>query len=146
MQQAALFARGEHGDRAGRARGAQVRAFERIDGDIHGGKIKSADVLRGADSFADKKHGRFVAFALADDDGAVHGHFVHHAAHGADGGLVGHVAIAAAHGLGGFDGRLFDDAQKFQTQLNFHPRSRLLKFVWIGARPHPVPARGTART
>ena len=126
VKQAALFARGQHRDRARRSRGAQVRAFERIDRDIHGREIESTDVLRGADSFADEKHGRFVALALADDDGAVHGHFVHHLAHGSDGGLVGHVAVSSPHGFGRFDGRLFDDAQKFQTQLNFHQNSRSL--------------------
>ena len=146
MQQTALFAGGQHRDRAGRARGAQVGALERIDRDVHGGKIKSPDVLRGADFFADEKHRGFVAFALADDDGAVHGHFVHHPAHGCDGGLVGLVAVSQAHGLGRFNGRLFDDAQKFQTQFNFHHISRSLRFFGSGARSDTVHARGTART
>ena len=120
VKQAALFARGENRDRAGRAGGAEVGAFERVDGDIHGGEIESSDVLRGADFFADEEHGRLVAFALADNDRAVHGHFIHYFAHGRDGGLIGHVAVSQAHRFCRFNGRLFDDAQKFQTQFDFH--------------------------
>ena len=98
VEQAAFFAGGEDGDRAGRAGGAKVGALEGIDGDIDRGEIEAADMLRGADFFADEEHGRFVALAFADDDGAVHWHFVHDFAHGFDGGLIGFVAVAQAHG------------------------------------------------
>src|ERR1700733_362310 len=37
VEQAAFFAGGENGDGIRRAGGAEIRAFERIDGDIHGG-------------------------------------------------------------------------------------------------------------
>jgi len=131
VEQAAFFTRGQHRDRPRRSGRAKVGAFQGIDRDIYGGEIKSADVLRGADFFADEKHGRFVALALANHDGAVHGHFVHHPAHGSDGRLVGHVAVSPAHGFCRFNGRLFDDAQKFQTQFDFHQNSRSTGFFWI---------------
>jgi len=38
-----------------------------------------------ADLFADVEHGRFVALAFPDDDGAVHLHLIHGLAHGFDG-------------------------------------------------------------
>jgi hypothetical protein len=56
------------------------------------------------------------------------------------------VAVSPAHGLGRFNGRLFDNAQKFQTQFNFHQNSRSLGFFGSGARSDTVAARGTART
>jgi hypothetical protein len=36
------------------------------------------------------------------------------------------VAVAAAHGFGRINGRLLDDAQKFQAQFYFHHHSRSL--------------------
>jgi hypothetical protein len=72
-------------------------------------------VLGEADSFTDVEHGRFVAFAFADDDGAVHFDLVHGLAHSFDGDLVGFVAITEAHGAGGSDGSIFDYAQKFKA-------------------------------
>ena len=72
VQQAAAFGGGQHRDGAGRAGGAQVGAFQGIDGDIDFGNFGAVGKL-GADFFADVEHGRFVALAFADDDGAAHG-------------------------------------------------------------------------
>jgi hypothetical protein len=73
-----------------------------------------------ADSFANVKHGSFVAFAFADNDDAVHLERVHRFPHGFDGDFVGFVAIAEAHGACCGDGGVFDDAQEFKAQLSFH--------------------------
>ena len=144
MEQAALFARSQNRDRAGRAGGAQIGAFEGIDGNVHGGKIKSADVLRGADSFADEEHGGFVALALADDDGAVHGHFVHHLAHGFDGCLIGLVPVAKPHGLCRFDGRLVRRRAKIPDSVRFPSHLPGIENFGSCARQDAGHARGTA--
>ena len=120
VKKAAAFAGGENGNGIWRAGGAKIGAFEGIDGDIHGGKIRVWSVCGEADFFADVKHGSFVAFAFTDDDDAVHLQGVHGFAHGFDGDFVGFVTITETHGAGGGDGGVFDDAQKFETQLRFH--------------------------
>ncbi len=74
MQQPAALRRGEHGDGVGLAGRAQVRAFERIDGDVDLVELArriAVRLLRHADFLADVQHRRFVALALADDDRAV---------------------------------------------------------------------------
>ena len=84
--------------------------------------------VRPADLFSDVEHGGVVAFAFADDDGAVH-RTVSICAHGFDGGVVGLVAVTQAHGAGGSDRGVFNDAQKFQAELFFHvghPPRRLI--------------------
>ena len=78
-----------------------------------------------ADFFADVKHGRFVALALADHDRAIHADGFHFRAHGFDRGLIGLVAVAQPHRPGRRDRRQLHDAQKFQAQLAFH------KSPWI---------------
>ena len=50
-----------------------------------------------ADLLADVEHGRLVALALADDDGAADLRLLHGAAHRLDGGVVGAVAVATSH-------------------------------------------------
>ena len=42
MQQAAVLARGQHGDRVRLARGAEIGALERVDGDIHRGVLSGS--------------------------------------------------------------------------------------------------------
>ena len=69
------------------------------------------------DLLADVEHRRFVALAFADDDGAVDRHRVHHLAHRLDGDLVGLVAVALAHRVRARDGRLLDDAEKFEREV-----------------------------
>ena len=82
-----------------------------------------------ADLFADVEHGRFVALAFPDDDGAVHLHLIHGLAHGFDGHFIGFGAITTAHGAGGGDSGIFNNTQKFQAELFFHaerPPRRLM--------------------
>ncbi len=69
----------------------QVRPLQRIDGDVHLWRVGGAV----ADGFADVEHGRLVALALADDDGAAHVNEPEGVAHRFSGGAVGAVPIAA---------------------------------------------------
>ncbi len=69
------------------------------------------------DLLADVQHRRFVALAFADDDGAVDRHRVHHLAHRLDGDLVRLVTVALPHRVRARDGRLFDDAEKFEGKI-----------------------------
>ena len=118
VEQAALFGGGQHGDGAGRAGGAQVGAFEGIDGDVDFGDLAAVGKF-GADFLADVEHGRFIALAFADDDGAAHGDGVHGLAHGFGGDLVGERTVALSHGARRGDGGFFDDAQELERQIAF---------------------------
>ena len=93
VQQAALVRRGQHGDGAGRAGGAEVGALERIDGDVDLEVVGAT----APDLLADEQHRRLVALALADDDRAAHGQRVHRLAHRLDGDVVGVLAFALPH-------------------------------------------------
>ena len=115
VQQAAALGCRQHGDGAAGAGGAEVGALQRIDRDIH--RERAGLIFRGADFLADVEHGRLVALALADDDGAVDGDGIEAAAHALDRGLVGGVRIAHAHGAGRCDGRIFHHAQDFQREV-----------------------------
>ena len=97
------------------AGGAQIGAFQRVDGDIHG--HRPAVVLARAHLLADVEHGRFVALALADHDGAFDGERIQAAAHGFHRRLVGGVGVAHPHGAGRGDGRVFHYAQHFQREV-----------------------------
>ena len=108
-----------HGDRAGHVLGAEGGAFERIDRDIDLGAVLVADLL------ADEEHGRLVALALADHDGAVDRQLVELAAHGVDGGLVGGLLVAAAAQPGGGDRRALGYAHEFERQDAFDDLARL---------------------
>ena len=114
MEQPAFFGCGQHRDRIRRARRAQIRAFERIDGNVDLIPLAAILVLflREADLFADVEHRRFVTLAFADDDGAVDRDGVHFAPHRLNGNLIGTMAIALAHGVCAGNGGLFGDAKK----------------------------------
>src|SRR5208283_5341655 len=71
MQQSALFRSRQHRDCARRAGSAQVRPFERIDRDIDVRNFLPVGESA-ADMLANIEHGRLIALALADHDGAVH--------------------------------------------------------------------------
>ena len=126
MQQAAFFRCRQHRDRARRAGGAKVRAFQRIDRDIDLRNL-AAVRIRAAHLLADIKHGRFVALALADHDGAVHRDRVHRLAHGFGGHLVAQRTVALAHGARRRDGRVLHHAQKFQRQIAFNVFPKILR-------------------
>ncbi len=127
VQQSALFAGGQHGDRASGSRGAKIGALKRIDGNVHFREQRFGCVGGEAHLFADVKHGGFVAFPFADDDGAIHLHRVHCLAHGFHGHFVRLVAVAESHGAGRGNRAVLDHAQKFQAELLFHgsPRKRI---------------------
>ena len=120
MQQPSAFAGGENNDGIRLAGSAEIGAFEGIDGDVHCGECARFIAHSGADFFADEKHGSFVAFAFANDDGAVHANRIHFRAHGLDGHLIGFVAVPETHGMGRSDGGLLHYAQEFQTECFLH--------------------------
>ena len=141
VQQAAFVGRGQHRDGIGRAGGAQVRALERIDGDVDlvVGAALAVALAGQADLLADEEHRRLVALTLADDDGAVDRHRVELAPHRFDGRLIRAVAIALPHRVGTGDGRLFDDAQELEGEVGFHGGTlcRALPGVGHGVRLRP---------
>ena len=102
-----------HGDRARHVLGAQGRAFERIDRDIHLGAVPVSD------PFADEQHRRLVALALADHDGAVDRQLVELAAHGVHGSLIGGLLVAAATEPRRGDGGALGHTHEFQGQNAF---------------------------
>ena len=122
MQQPPLLGGRQHGNGVGRTGRAQVGPFERIHGDVDLVEDPAAAVLllRQADFFANVEHGRFIALALTDHNGAVDGHRVHLAAHRLDRNLVGAMAIALSHGVGAGDGGLFGDAKELEREVRFH--------------------------
>jgi hypothetical protein len=105
-------------------RGAKIGAFQRVYRNIDFRKQRLGRVRGQPHFFPDIEHGRFVAFALADDDGAVHLHRVHGLAHGFHRNLVGLVAVAKSHGARGGDSSVLHHAQKFQAELLFHSSLR----------------------
>ena len=115
VDEAARFGRGEDGDRPRLAVGDEVRALERVDRDVDGGR---GVVLRAApsDALADVQHRRLVALALADDDAAGELDLVHRATHGLGRGGVGFVLLAAAHEPRRGDGRGLGDADHLERE------------------------------
>ena len=123
VEQAAAFAGGENHDRVGRASRAKIGAFERVHRDVHF-RVFMALVSNGrADFFADEEHWRFVAFAFADDDGAVHADAIHGAAKCFHGHLIGLAPIAEAHGAGRRNRSSLYNTQKLQTKRLLHDGS-----------------------
>ena len=121
MKQAAALGGRHHGDGVGRAGGAEVGPFERIDGDVNLVEGPPAfRLLRQPDFLTDIQHRRLVSLAFADDDGAVDGDGVHLAPHRLDRHLVGQMPIALAHGVRTGDGRLLDHAQELEREIGFH--------------------------
>ena len=120
VEQAAALGRREDGDRVGLAVGDEVRALERIDGDVdRGRRLAGLDALS-ADLLADVQHRRLVALALADDDRAGHVDLVHRPAHRLDRGPVGVVLGAAAHVASGGDRRGLRDPDHLEREQRLH--------------------------
>ena len=121
VQQTAAVRGRQHRNRVRRTGRTQVRALERIDGDIDlrqpGGRAAAIPRVRQPDLFANVQHRRLVALPLADDNRAVDRHRVHHAPHRLYGDVIGLVAIALSHRVRARDGGLFDDAKKFQREI-----------------------------
>ena len=81
-----MLGHGDDGQRIVQAVGAQVRALQRIDGDVDlGASCRRRQLL------ADVEHRRLVALAFADDDAPAHVHVAEGATHGLGGGAVGAV-------------------------------------------------------
>ena len=125
VQQAALLGGGEHRDGVRRPGGAEVGAFQRIDGDVDFRETHQSEALDalGVDEahlLADVEHRRLIALPFADDDRAVDRHGVQDRPHRFDGDLVRFVTIAVAHRMRARDGRLFDDAEKFEGEIGIH--------------------------
>src|SRR5260221_5656353 len=124
VQQSALLSRRQNGDGAGGPSSAKISALERIYGDVDFREQSFGRVGSQANLFADVKHGSFVAFAFAGDDGAVLLHGDHRFGHVLDGDFVTLVAVAESHGARGSDGAVLDHAQEFQAELLFHTSLR----------------------
>jgi hypothetical protein len=99
VKQAPSFSRGEHGDSVISAKGTQVCTLERVDRDVHLGKLDTGLLrkLPAADVLADVEHRGLVTFTFADDDAAAHRHRVHDLSHGFDSDMVRILTVALAH-------------------------------------------------
>src|SRR5262249_60698080 len=68
VEHPAAFGRGQHRNRVGRSRGAQVRAFERVNGDVNFGIAVGVTVFRAHPyAFADVEHRSFVALERSEE-------------------------------------------------------------------------------
>ena len=121
--EAALLRRGEDRDRAGLAVGDEVRALERVDGDVDLGDVRRSGRRPPADLLADVEHRRLVALALADDDRAGELDLVHRPAHRLDRGAVGVVLLAAAHEARGRERRRLGDPDHLEREQLLHRTS-----------------------
>ena len=144
MEQSAALRCGQHRQRIGRAGRAQVRPLQRVDGDVHL-RIGSDDAVRLADFFADIEHRRFVALALADDDGAVDRNRVHFLPHGLDGDLIRLVTVALSHRVRARNRRLLDDTQKVQRQIGIEQRWLVHRGLFRSRRGHRVSHAGKSQ-
>ena len=72
------------------------------------------------DFLADEEHGRLIALAFADDDGAVDRNAVELPSHRRDGGCVRLVAVALPHRLCAGDRRLLHDTKELEREIGVH--------------------------
>ena len=99
---------GDHGERVGRSRGANRRAFERIEGNVDFRPAR-------ADFFADIEHRRLVTLAFADHHGAVDREGIESLAHSVDRRLIGSLLIAAAGPMRAVERRGLGYSDSFQS-------------------------------
>ena len=140
VQQRALRAEREHRERVGLAVRGQVRALERVDGDV--------DLLAApADLLADVEHRRLVALALADDDRAGDVDVVERLAHALDGGVVGGVLVALAHPAAGGERRSLGDLEHLDDPGVAHASSLIVPATPMRrARLRPTATRTSRAT
>ena len=103
MQQSAGFRGSQHGDGVGRAGGAQIRALQRIYGDVDRRVLHAGRRCR-AHAFADVQHGRLIALALADHDVSSDVYVFESTPHGLHRGMIGAGVVALSHGARRRDG------------------------------------------
>jgi len=116
MEQAATFGRGQDSQRIRRSGGAQIRALERIDGDVDW-RIRARRAVSHPDLLANVEHRRLVALAFTNDDGAVDRNRVHFPPHGFHGDLIRLVPVPLTHRVRTRYRRLFDDTEKVERQV-----------------------------
>ena len=112
MQQPAALGGREHRDGSGRACGAEVGPFQRVDSNIDFAHRLAVFLLE-PDLLADVEHRGFIALAFTDDDGGRHGHSIQNAPHRLHRRLVGQRAVAPAHGSRRIDRSLFHHPHEF---------------------------------
>jgi hypothetical protein len=101
--------------------GAQIRPFERIDGDVD--LLVACPWLSvGANShaFTDVEHRRFIAFPFTDDYGSIHWNRLHHGSHRFNGDKVGLLAISLSHHSRSGDRGSLNDTKKIKEQIVLH--------------------------
>ena len=106
MEQASFRSNRNNGNGTGLSFSNKVRAFNRVDSDIH---FRAA----GTDMFPNVEHRSLVHFAFADDDGPTDVYRIKHLAHSIDGQLVNAVFIPTANASGARNGCSFRYAYKF---------------------------------
>ena len=107
VQQAAFGRNGNYRNRTGHPLGHKIRAFQRINRDIH---FHTA----GADLFTDVEHRRLVHFAFANDDRAANFHRIKRRPHRINRQLVSAILVASPHQAAAGDRRRFRHTDKFQ--------------------------------
>ena len=120
VDEAAFLRCREDGDCPGLAVGDEVRALERVDGDVDPLRRVWIVGLVPADLLADVQHRRLVALPLADDDPSGELDLVHRPAHRLDRRAVGLVLLAAAHEARRSKGRRLGDPNHLERKQLFH--------------------------
>ncbi len=118
MEQAAALGERDHAQRIGHGLGGERRSLQGIERDVDGWSIARAH------GFADVQHGRLVALALADHDGAAYVDAVERFAHGIDRGLIGGPLVAAANESRRGKGGRFRHARELERQCPVDTRPR----------------------
>ena len=120
VQQAALLGRGQHGDGIRRAGRAEVRAFERIDGDVDLRETDHAEALDRLWRVTRPTFSPMYSIGASSRSPSPMtivpsiGTAVHDLAHRLDGDLIGLVAVALSHRVRARDRRLLDDAEELE--------------------------------
>ncbi len=119
VRQTACLGCAQDRDRARLAVGDEVRALQRVDGDVDGRDV--LPFLAGlADPLADVEHRGLVALALTDDDPPCELDLVHRGAHGLRRRRVGLVLGATTHEPRRLDRGSLGDAHHLEREQLFH--------------------------
>jgi hypothetical protein len=132
VEERTLRAEREHGQGVRLPVGREVRALQRVDGDVD----RRAAL---ADAFTDEEHGRLVSLTLADDDRAVDSHVIEGLAHGVHRGLVGRVLVPLAHPAAGSQCRALGHLEHLDDTGGSHRSSPDDGCVRLRVQPLAVP-------